>query len=299
VKPLYLLAFDHRSSFSRDLFGIQGAPRLADVARIADAKAVVYEGFELVRRAGTNGADSGILVDEQFGAAVACRARSAGAVLAMPVEQSGRDEFEFEFGGAFGRHIEAYDPQYAKVLVRYNPDGDRGLNERQAKRLRELSDWLRARRRKLLFELLVPPAEAQLARVAGDRARYDAALRPDLVVRGIRELQGHGVEPDIWKIEGLDRREHCVAAARQARAGGREHVTCIVLGRGADSAQVVRWLEAAAGVPGFAGFAVGRTLWWDALAAYVVGDLDRPAAAERIAVEYGALMAAYERARAA
>lgn len=296
MKPLYLLAFDHRRSFSRDLFGLDGAPGLDDVARIADAKAVVYEGFEVVRRAGTNGAIVGILVDEQFGASVACRAGATGAVLAMPVERSGRDEFELEFGGAFGRHIEAYEPAYAKVVVRYNPDGDAAVNARQATRLCDLSEWLRERGRKLLFELLVPPTDAQLRPVSGERTRYDLERRPDLVVRTIRELQASGVEPDVWTIEGLDRREDCIAVARQARADGRDGVTCIVLGRGADSGQVVRWLEAAAPVPGFAGFSVGRTLWWNALTAYVAGDIERAIAVEWIAAEYRALIDAYERA---
>jgi myo-inositol catabolism protein IolC len=173
------------------------------------------------------------------------------------------------------------------------------VNGRQATRLCDLSEWLRARNRKLLFELLVPPTAAQMRLVSGERTRYDLERRPDLVVRSIRELQASGVEPDVWTIEGLDRREDCIAVARQAQAGGREGVTCIVLGRGADSAQVVRRLQGAAPVPGFAGFAAGRTLWWDALAAYVGGDVRRDVAVERIAAEYRTLIDAYERARCA
>jgi myo-inositol catabolism protein IolC len=203
-------------------------------------------------------------------------------------------EYEPEFGAQFGAHIEAFDPAYAKVLVRYNPEGDRAANERQADRLRALSNWLRARERKLLFELLVPPVAHQLAAFGGDRALYDRALRPDLVVETIRELQDAGVEPDVWKIEGLDRRDDCERVAAEARRGGRDDVACIVLGRGADEEKVLHWLEQAVGVPGFVGFAVGRTLWWNELVRYVAGELSRETASARIAANYVRMVDAYE-----
>jgi myo-inositol catabolism protein IolC len=292
-KPLYLLAFDHRGSFQKDLLGIEGVPTPAEAERIADSKRVLYEAFEIAQaRDGDTGA-LGILVDEEFGADVARRAKAAGAALAMPVEKSGQAEFDFEFGEDFGRHIEAFDPTFAKVLVRYNPGGDPELNRRQAARLRELSTWLHDRDRRLLFELLVPATQAQLDDANGDTATYDREIRPDLVVAAIAELQAAGVEPDIWKIEGLDRRIDCDRVSRQARSGGRDGVACIVLGRGADEARVIRWLEQGAGVPGYIGFAVGRTLWWDELAAYVAGELDRPAAVRRVAANYCRMIDAY------
>jgi myo-inositol catabolism protein IolC len=295
MTSLYMLAFDHRSSFSRDLLGIAGTPTPAEAARVADVKSVVYEGFEAALTNGVAREPAGLLVDEQYGAEIARRARRARVALAMPVEQSGRAEFEFEFGDEFGRHIEDFDPTYAKVLVRYNPEGDAVLNARQRVRLRRLSDWLHKRDRKLLFELLVPAEAHQLAQVDGSSSSYDRELRPRLVVETMRELQDAGVEPDIWKIEGLDRREDCERVAEQARAGGRGHVTCIVLGRGADDAKVVHWLEQAASVPAFVGFAVGRTLWWNELVAYVADELTRQEAAARIAVNYHRMVEAWVR----
>jgi myo-inositol catabolism protein IolC len=290
-----MLAFDHRSSFSRDLLGIEGTPTAFEARRVADTKDIVYEGFQLALTDGVARESAGLLVDEQYGAKIARSARAEAVVLAMPVERSGRAEFEFEFGTDFADHIEAFDPTYAKVLVRYNPGGDADLNHRQSERLRILSDWLRRRERKLLFELLVPAEPDQLASVGGSSERYDRELRPSLVVEAIRELQGEGVEPQIWKIEGLDRREDCRRVAEQARAGGRDDVACIVLGRGADDARVLHWLEAAAPVPGFVGFAVGRTLWWNELVAYVADEIDRRTAAERIADNYHRMIGAYER----
>jgi myo-inositol catabolism protein IolC len=285
-----MLAFDHRSSFSRDLLGFSGELTAAEAAAVSDAKGVVYEGFGAALANGVDPATAGLLVDEQFGADIARAARASRVTLAMPVERSGQAEFELEFGDRFGAHIESFDPRYAKVLVRYNPCGDAAANRRQAERLRELSDWLRAHDRELLFELLVPPTEAQLA-IGRD---YDREVRPALVVEAIRELQGAGVEPALWKIEGLDSREDCAAVVAQARAGGRT-ASCIVLGRGADEDRVAEWLRTAAAVPGFVGFAVGRTLWWDELVAYVAGDLDRASAAARIGANYSRMVETFAR----
>src|SRR5262245_14996581 len=293
-RPLYMLAFDHRASFSKNLLGFSGALTTDERDRVSDAKRVIYDAFELALADGADARTAGLLVDEEFGADVARRARTTGASLAMPVERSGQDEFDFEFGEAFGHHVESFDPSFAKVLVRYNPDGDRELNRRQAARLRRLSDWLHERDRKFLFELLVPATADQLAAVDGSKERYDAELRPDLTVRIVSELQAAGVEPDIWKIEGFEARADCELVADQARSGGRVGVVCIVLGRGADEAKVVHWLRQGAGVRGYAGFAVGRTLWWEELVAWVGGDIDGAEASARIATNYLRLIGAYD-----
>jgi myo-inositol catabolism protein IolC len=292
-KPLYMLAFDHRGSFRRDLLGIAGTPNAAEAERVSDAKRILFEAFEITLRNGVDRQALGLLVDEQYGASIARRAKAVGAALAMPVEKSGQAEFDFEFGEDFGRHIDDFDPTFAKVLVRYNPEGDQDINRRQAERLRRLSDWLHDEGRKFLFELLVPPTPVQLEAVGGEVVRYDTDIRPALVVEAIRELQQAGVEPDIWKIEGLDRREDCEWVAAQARTDGRGGVACIVLGRAADEARVIHWLEQGAGVPGYIGFAVGRTLWWDQLNAYVSGSLERREAARRIAGNYQRMIRAY------
>jgi myo-inositol catabolism protein IolC len=291
--PLYMLAFDHRGSFQKDLFGIRGTPSAAQAERISDAKRVVYEAFEIALSDGVDRASLGLLVDEQYGADIARLTKAAGAALAMPVEKSGQPEFDFEFGEDFGSHIEDFDPTFAKVLVRYNPDGDGALNDRQAERLSRLGAWLHERDRKFLFELLVPATAEQLESVGGDSERYDTEIRPALVVETLRRLQGAGVEPDIWKIEGLDRRADCEQVAAQARSGGRDGVACIVLGRGADEQRVRHWLEQGAGVPGYIGFAVGRTLWWEELKGYVAGALERADAAGRVAANYRRMIAAY------
>jgi myo-inositol catabolism protein IolC len=237
-----------------------------------------------------------MLVDEQFGADVAREARKEGLVLAMPVEKSGQDEFDFDYGDDFGAHIEEFEPTFSKVLVRYNPEGDKDMNGRQMGRLKKLSDWLHDRDRKFLFELLVPAEESQLESVDGDSDRFDRELRPGLMLAAIRELLDSGVEPDIWKIEGLDRREDCEKTAELVRSDGREGVACVVLGRGADDNAVDHWLKQGAGVRGYIGFAIGRSIWWDSLKGYLDKTVERDAAAEQIASNYRRFIDVYSSA---
>ncbi len=292
-QPLDIVAFDHRASFSKDLFGVSGAPSSEVQARISDTKEVIFEAFLEALARGVPRQRAGVLTDEMYGADVARKAKAGGFLLAMPVERSGQPEFEFEYGDDFGQHIEAFDPDFSKVLVRYNAEGDRALNQRQTAKLARLSRWLRDRGRKFLFELLVPATPAQLEGYGG-QARYDRELRPTLVVRAIIELQAGGVEPDIWKIEGLDSGVDCARVVEQARSGnGREDVSCIVLGRGASLERVLMWLRTAAPVPGFIGFAVGRTLWEEALKKYVAGARSRAETRSTIADRYVQTVNAY------
>jgi myo-inositol catabolism protein IolC len=293
---LFILAFDHRGSFQKKWYGIEGEPTAEESARIADGKQLIFEGLNRAVSGGAETASAGGLVDEQYGAPneIPQRIRAAGVKLAMPVEKSGQEEFDFEYGEEFGAHIERFDPDLTKVLVRYNPDGAAEMNRRQAERLRELSRWLAERERKLLFELLVPATDEQLASVDGSSDRYDAELRPALMARAIAELQDAGIETDVWKIEGLDRPDDCRRIVAQCRAGGRDGVVCVVLGRGADSDRVDGWLEAAAGVDGYVGFAIGRSIWGDPLAAFLAGELAREAAAERIADNFLRFVSVYE-----
>ena len=285
-KPLYILAFDHRGSFQKKFFGVQGEPNEQETATIADAKMTIYEGAKQALAEGVPSEQAGVLVDEQFGTDVARDAKASGTSLAMPVEKSGQEEFDFQYGEDFGAHIETFDPAFSKVLVRYNPEGDREMNARQTERLRRLGEWLHERDRKYLFELLVPATPEQVEAAGSDEDRWDKEERPKLMDRAIRELQDNGVEPDIWKIEGIDRREDCETISATTRRDGRDGVACVVLGRCASDDAVDHWLRMGSGVPGYIGFAIGRSIWWDPLKAYVDGDADREAAAKQISANY-------------
>ncbi len=296
-RPLYILPFDHRGSFQRKMFGWESPLSDAQTVEIAGAKQVVYDGFLAALAGGVPREKAGILVDEQFGAAILRDAASKSIITACPAEKSGQAEFDFEYGEDFASHIEKFDPTFCKVLVRYNAGGDSVLNKQQAARLKRLSDFLAARgRSRFMFELLVPPEKMQLDRLKGDRKAYEVSLRPHLMVEAIQELQDSGVEPDLWKVEGLERREDCERVATAARAGGRSNVRCIVLGRGADNRKVRKWLEIAAAIPGFVGFAIGRTVFWDPLVAWRSKQATRDQTVAEIARRYREFVGLFERA---
>ena len=293
---LYILAFDHRGSFVKR-FGIEGQPSPEEAARISDGKHLIFEGLVVSLERGAEAQVTGGLVDEQFGGPtrVPEEIKERGIKLAMPVEKSGQDEFDFEYGEEFGAHIERFDPDFSKVLVRYNPDGDAEMNRRQAGRLRRLADWLHERDRKFLFELLVPAEAAQLEQVAGSAERYDTELRPQLMMEAILQLQNGGVEADIWKIEGIDDREACREIAQLVRREGRDRVSCVVLGRGASDAKVDEWLRAGSGLDGYIGFAIGRSIFGESVKAFAAGeDFDREAAVEKISEKYRRFIDVYE-----
>jgi myo-inositol catabolism protein IolC len=298
-QPLYIQPFDHRGSFQTKMFGWKGKLTTQQTAEIAAAKQVIYEGFKAAVTAGVPKEKAGILVDEQFGAAILHHAAAQGYITACPAEKSGQDEFDFEYGKDFATHIEAFRPTFCKVLVRYNPEGDEAQNQRQSARLKRLSDYLHSESNGLLmFELLVPAEKAQLDPVSGDKEIYDLEIRPGLMVKAIEQLQDAGVEADVWKIEGLDRREDCEKIVVAARRNGRNKVGCIVLGRGEDDKKVHEWLRTAARVPGFIGFAVGRTVFWEPLVEMRDNKISRAAAVAEVARRYQTLVDTFEKARA-
>jgi myo-inositol catabolism protein IolC len=296
---LFILAFDHRGSFTKKWFGIEGDPSPDQCATITDAKHLIFEGLLKAAEGDIEPSVTGALVDEQFGGSVPEDAKARGFKLAMPVEKSGQNNFDFEYGDQFGEHILSFDPAFSKVLVRYNPDGDAEMNRTQLEKLKQLSGWLKENDRKFLFELLVPAEDAQLEQVGGDTDRYDAELRPDLMRRTIEEIQDFGIEVDIWKIEGVDERSDCEMLAQTTRRDGRDGVVCVLLGRGANDEKVDHWLTQAAPVDGFVGFAIGRSIWGDALKSFLDGSLDRDAAAQQIGDNYARFVRVYEDAESA
>jgi len=300
-QPLYILPFDHRGSFQKKMFGWDGTLTAEQTAEIAAAKRVIYDAFKQAVRDGVPKEKAGILVDEQFGAAILRDATKDDYSTSCPAEKSGQDEFDFEYGEDFAKHIEVFRPTFCKVLVRYNPEADRALNHRQAVRLRRLSQYLHSAKSpsRFMFELLVPAEKFQLAYFKGDKKAYDRELRPDLMVKTIEELQDVGVEPDVWKIEGLEQHLDCERVVAAARRGGRSDVGCIILGRGEGDEKVREWLTTAALVPGFIGFAVGRTSFWDPLVDWHAKKTTRIAAVSEIASRYQAFVESFETSRKA
>lgn len=284
--PLLILAMDHRESLGKKVFGVQDdSPTPDQSLAIETAKRLTYAGLAAVRDQLPSG-HAGVLVDERYGSDVITSAKSDGTVLAVPVEKSGREWFALEYGADWAAHVRGNDPAYAKVLVRDNPDFDDTRRKTQFADLAELSAGLGSIGVPLLFELLVPGTDEQQASVAGDAEAFDRDVRPELVTRVIADNQQAGVEPAIWKIEGLETAAAAEEVVRQIRSGGREDVDAVVLGRDAPVERLDHWLSVAAGVEGFVGFAIGRSIWQEAVAAHVRGEIDEAAAIATISGNY-------------
>ncbi len=270
----FILAFDHRSSFVRSFLEVTWEPSADNVRVAADVKTLIADGLlAAVEQGRVAREEAGALVDATFGVAAIERLQGAGIRVAVPLEASGRREFTFE-SGDWRERLDAIKPTWAKVLVRYNPSVDAEMNERQRARLLDAQTVARAIGVGFLFELLVPPGPGQRTE------DFDAASRPGLVVAALEELRAAGIEPDMWKVEGLEDRADCEAV------GGRAGVPVVVLGRGADAAAVERWLRAGAGVPNYDGFAIGRSIWWEPARAWLDGASDREATVAAIAERY-------------
>lgn len=293
MTQIFALAFDHRNSLRRDFMHLTGQPAPDQHATMVAAKGIVTDA--LIAAAPQVSPDTPVLlIDHEYGGQFVPRAQAAGISVAMPVEESGQAELRYLCGGHPERVIAAQHPDYVKVLIRYNPGGDTAMNARQRGRLRELSNWLEGRPEQLMLELLVPPERAQLAAAGHDQSRFDRQTRAGLTVTAIDQIVGDGLHPALWKIEGPESLQDAARIAEAVRSADPD-AGCLVLGRGADDAAVRRWLAIAAATGGFTGFAVGRTIWWDALRAFTA-DGNADAAVRAVAARYLDLVRYYRAA---
>ncbi|OGZ54552.1 MAG: hypothetical protein A3H64_00560 [Candidatus Ryanbacteria bacterium RIFCSPLOWO2_02_FULL_45_11c] len=283
---LYILPFDHRGSFIK-MFGFDTSHLdNAAVGVLSDYKHIIYEGFLAALEQGAPSHAAAILVDEQFGARIQNEAKERGVTRILTVEKSGQDEFDFEYGADFGSHIDMFSPDYIKALVRYNPESNVETNRKQIEKLLILNAFCHEKNYKFLFELLVPATSEQLASCNGSEELYEKTMRGGLMKRAMEELRMGGVEPDVWKLEGLESSEDMRSVAQVAQINGREHVGIVVLGRGESDAKVRAWLGAAARVDGVIGFAVGRTVFKEPLLRYHKKQATRDQTARAIADNY-------------
>jgi myo-inositol catabolism protein IolC len=227
-----------------------------------------------------------ILVDEEFGDELLRDAHDNGYTIILTVEKSGQEEFQLEYGDDFAEHVKKYDPTFIKALIHYNPEGNREVNARQRESLAKLTDFAYLGGYRLLIEPLIPATVEQLSKVGSDPDRYDRELRPELTVRMIKELQDGNVNPDVWKIEGMNKPEDYEMAVKQARFSGRDSVGIVVLGRAADDTKVESWIKAGAAVNGVIGFAIGRTIFWDAISEFEEGKKNEEETANAIGEKF-------------
>jgi myo-inositol catabolism protein IolC len=289
----FILAVDHRNSL-RGWLNSLGVPPAEVDPTARHLKRLCVSALEQARSELESTERPMLLLDEEYGVDAIPAAKAQALPVVIPAERSGQAEFRFEHGDGFREAIERVDPDAVKALVRYNVAGDAELNARQRERLNQLQSYLHESGRTFMLEVLVPPTPEQ---VAAHGAGFDERLRPELTVRAIDELAAGGMRPDWWKLEGNNDR---TAAATVAAAGSATaELGCLVLGRGQDRDSVVHWVRVAASVDGFVGFAVGRTLWMDAFAAFVNNQLEEQEVVSRIATAYLDIAAAYRQTAAA
>jgi len=272
---LLLLPFDHRSSFSKKILGIDGQPTEEQNRKIKDLKRLVFEAFLKVRAEVENPQNLGMLVDEYYGKEILKEANEKDITTSVCVEKSGQKVFAFEYGKSFGQHILEINPTYVKVLVRYNPENKR-KNRKQLKRLKKLNEFCKENDRKLLFELLVPPTEKDL-KISED---FDTKIRPYKTEGALTEI-AEKINVDIWKLEGLDTKGWGVvleALPKEARV--------IVLGRGENKKKVEFWLTEAANFNQIIGFAIGRTVFMRPLLDLLGNKIPEEKAVDQIAQNY-------------
>jgi len=285
TKPLFIMAFDHRASFAKMVLGKEGELTVQEVGQVRHYKHLIYQAAQKAIGQGVPKDQVAILVDEYSGDQVLKDATAEGLTTILTTEKSGQPEFMFEYED-YGAHIEKYRPTFTKALVRYNPDADMATNARSRQQLKVLSDYSHTHGYKFLIEPLLPATATQLAEVSNDKKRYDAELRPDLTVRMIKEMQQDGINPDIWKIEGLDERVSYEEVVAQARSGGRDNVSCVILGRGESKEGVEKWINAGKLVPGVVGFAIGRTIFAESLTNLHLQKISEKDAVEQICKNY-------------
>ena len=266
-KPLYILPFDHRATFAQKIFNKNSLSELTDQEHqlICEYKQIIYEGFKKAVQNGISKENAAILLDEQFGDVILKDAKEKGFVVLLTTEKSGQEEFDFQYGADFATHIEKYNPQFVKVLIKYNPKDDTDLKTRQLEKLKTVSDFCKVKGFKFLLEVLIIPNKEQQESSHNSKEEFDKILRPDLTVEMIRELQLARVEPDVWKLEGFDAKEDYIEIIQAARENGRNNVGLVILGRGENEEKVDEWLKIGKEVVGVIGFAVGRTVFWQAI----------------------------------
>jgi myo-inositol catabolism protein IolC len=294
----FVLAFDHRGTIQRGLYNIHDrAATPEEETAVRDAKKLIYDAFLAARKMAPEGTNLGVLVDEQFGADVARQAVADDVSLSIVVEESGRVDFDFEYGEDFGAHIEAFAPNYVKALVRYNSRGNAQINELQIKRVGELCEWLARRPIGLLLEIVVPATPEQLVEFGGDLDRYETELRPTLMREALAHFKAASVKPAFWKLEGLESSVEYQKVVDVVKDDLDSGVGFLVLGRAASDEVVEGWLRAAAPVKGYRGFAIGRTIWWPGLENFINGTWTREQAINDIASRFIHLIEVYESAK--
>jgi 5-dehydro-2-deoxygluconokinase len=283
---LAILAFDHRSQLE-EMAARHGAGAERIVAfksLVARAAAHGHAVETAQQRAGGDTSApplAGVILDGRYGHAELCRLTGAGVWIARPVELPGSRPLAFEDGAQLGLALRTWPrEQVVKCLMSHHPDDDPALVRQQLARVAELERACHDTGHEWLLELIPP---------------RDMPCDSGTVARAMAQVYAAGVHPDWWKLPPPD-----AAGWAALQAVIRDHdAHChgvLLLGMEASEEQLWQGFQAAARQPLCRGFAVGRTLFAEAAAAWFVGTLDDSGVVAEVATRYQRLIALWREA---
>ncbi|MDD4358246.1 MAG: DUF2090 domain-containing protein [Candidatus Pacebacteria bacterium] len=261
---LFILPFDHRTSFLKIL-------EKKSKKKVEELKQIIFDGFLDVYNNYKKKNELAILVDEKYGSKIIAYAKEHNISLCLPIEKSGKEILELEYKDL--DEVKKINPDYVKVLLRYNPFNIK-INKRQIKVLKRINDFITKNNYKLILELLVPMAKEDI-KLTKD---YDKYLRLYRTLQAIEEIQ-ENIKVDVWKLEGFNKKEWKeIIKITESKI--------IFLGRGESKEKVKKWLKAAKQEKNIIGFAIGRTIFMDSIKKYNEGLISKEKAKKEISKNF-------------
>jgi len=278
---LAVLAFDHRLQFE------ELCRADARAATEAGARERIARFKQLVAAGGQRGASAstgfGVIVDDRYGEDVLPMLTGGAGWIARPVEQPGSRPLAFEAGHDVALTLRDWPTEHvAKCLVLFHPDDVAAMRVTQLERLAALQAACVATDRELLIEV-IPPREM----AGGD----------DVLARALDAIYAAGVRPDWWKLPppgsdaGWDRIAESIARHDRHCRG------VLLLGLEASEADLALSFAMAAPHAICRGFAVGRSIFVPAAAAWFAGKASDDDVVADIAARYARLVAVWRQAR--
>jgi myo-inositol catabolism protein IolC len=266
-QELLILPFDHRSSFLKDILGLSTKPNKKEKDEIKELKKIIFDGFLLASKKEKS---FGILVDEEYGEEILKEAKRRKITICLPVEKSGEKILKLNYPKNFEEHIDKFNPDFVKILIRYNPLNKKD-NQKQLKVLSQIDAFCQKRKYEIILELLVSPAKEDL-----QNKNYETNIRAERTAEAIKEIK-EKIKVSIWKLEGFESNQW-----KEIIKVINKESKIIFLGRGEDKKKVVRWIKAASGHKEIIGFAIGRTIFLEVLKKYHAKKISRETAVKLI-----------------
>jgi 5-dehydro-2-deoxygluconokinase len=277
-EKLCILPFDHQTGLWK-AFGWTVPITLEQEILMEQTRMIIYQGYLKSLEMGVIKQETAILTDDNYGRKVIEQAKKDNVPVIYTLEKSGQPYLLFNHEN-WQEKISEIQPDWIKTLVRYNPLNDPGHLQITRENLLLVSNFAKEHTIGFMIEPLVPPTPEQ-----SENNDYDHQLRPDLTVQMIHEIYNAGIFPNIWKIEGSDTTEFYKKSA-DAIASHDSNARIVVLGRNETLDQVGQWLTVGGENDSVIGFAVGRTVFLDAIKKFIAGEYTDQQAIDQISENY-------------